>query len=124
MNVIDERQFLEEVARRINKFFRDFPIEAHRLFGEPRAFGYEVEAMFRQIVGRNVEVPFAVLLQSILTSGRGTESGPVLKMVWDAETEMLVAFQVVEAKATTSRQVINDAKQVLGLPEDPDPQLN
>lgn len=105
MDVLDERVFLEEVADRLNAFVRDFPIEADRVFGDPRAFGHEVEEMFCAIAGENIEVPFGVLLTSILTRTPGTSAGYFLQMVWD-ETDMLVGFEVVEVEETTAEEIL------------------
>ena len=112
--MIDERIFLAEVARRLNRFFRDFPMEANRLFGDPMAFGYEVEEMFTTLLGESVEVPFAVLFQSILTMGPGTSSGPFLKMIWNDE-DALVGFEVIQVEETEVGEVIEGARRQLGL---------
>lgn len=117
MDVIDERVFLEELARRVNRFFRDFPVEAHRLFGDPQAFGYEVEEMFQTLLGENVEVPFAVLFQSILTMSPGTSAGPFLKMLWDEDDDMLAGFEVVLVDETDHGEILTDARNKLGIPK-------
>ena len=114
MDVIDERVFLREIARRINRFFRDFPTEANRLFADPMAFGYEVEEMFTKLLGENIEVPFAVLFQSILTLGPGTRQGPLLKMTWN-EDESLAGFEVIEVDEAEVGEVVQSARKQLGL---------
>ncbi len=116
MDVIDERVFLEEIARRLNRFFRDFPIEAHELFGEPRAYKYEVEEMFTALLGENVEVPFGVLFQSILMMGPGTLSGPSLKMVFN-DDEMLSGFQVINVDGADHETLLENARKQLGFPK-------
>lgn len=114
MDVIDERVFLEEVARRVNEFFRDFPIEAHRIFGEPTVFGHEVAEMFQVLLGENTEVPFAVMFMAILAGPTGNP-GYHLAMDED-ETGMLCGFHVVEASPTPEETVEEATK--------PKPNLN
>lgn len=113
MDVIDERVFLEEVASRLNQFFRDFPVEAHRLFGEPTAFGHEVAEMFRQILGQNVDVPFGVLFMSIIAGPR-VDTSHVLAMDHD-EDNILRGFRVAPPPEMSDEEIVNTARDNLGL---------
>lgn len=113
MDVLDEKVFLDEVACRLNQFFRDFPVEAHRLFGEPTAFGHEVAEMFRQMLGQNVDVPFGVLFTSIIAGPR-VDASHVLVMDHDKD-DILRGFRVVDPPDMSNEEMLNAARDNLGL---------
>lgn len=112
MDVIDERIFLEEVARRLSDFVRDFPEEADRLFAEPMTFGNEVETMFTTLLGENPDMPFGVLLVSML-AGPQANCAHHLAMSYDDQGR-LTGFTVVEIPKGTPK-VVNDVRNRMGL---------
>jgi len=105
---MDERAFLEEIARRVNEFFRDFPVEADQLFGNPRAFGNEVAVMLKALAGRNLEVPFGIVFASLLSKSTA-DAGFHLAMVHD-DDDTLIGFKVVEIETMTRDEVITKAR--------------
>ena len=72
--------------------------------------------MFETIMGENVEVPFGVLFQSILTMSSPVSSGPFLRMRWDENEDMLTGFEVVYAEETNEEEITASARDRLGIP--------